>query len=111
MSRRTNSRPLWLFLALGVIALASLDVEIRLGENAAQAIDFFGGGEKSEQPEPFWSEESDAAPIVPKGVPATFADLAERVSPGVVNISTERTVVRGHPFEQFLPPAFGGPGR
>ena len=109
MSRRANSRPLWLFLALGVIALASLDVNIRLGENAAHAIDFFGSREESKDAGPFWSEEPGAPPIVPKGVPATFADLAERVSPGVVNISTERTVTRGHPFEQFLPPSFGSP--
>ena len=44
MSRRTNSRPRWLFLALCVIALASLDVEILLGENAAAAGALLAGG-------------------------------------------------------------------
>ena len=29
-------------------------------------------------------------------------DLAERVAPGVVNISTERTIT-GHPLEEFFP--------
>ena len=34
-----------------------------------------------------------AEPIAPQGVPESFADLAERVSPGVVNIQTKKTVV------------------
>ena len=110
MSKRARSRSLGLILALGFIALISIDFEIRLRENAAHAIDFFSGGDEDEGPAVFWSEDSGQPPIVPKGVPASFADLAERVSPGVVNISTERTVTSQHPLEQFLPPSFGHPG-
>jgi serine protease Do len=47
------------------------------------------------------------------GFPRSFADLAEKVKPAVVNISTETTVtVPGNPFRQFFGPGgqepFGG---
>ena len=59
---------------------------------------------------PFWEETPGARPVVPRGVPGGFADLAERVSQAVVNIQTSKTVTQGpipglppH-FEEF----FGG---
>ncbi len=39
-----------------------------------------------------------------RGAPASFADLADRLAPAVVNISTTQ-VIRGHPGQEFkLPP-------
>jgi len=44
------------------------------------------------------------------GFPQSFADLAERVKPAVVNISTTTTVrVPGNPFRHFFGPEEGGP--
>jgi len=106
-------------LALSLVGLAALiaggivDVEVRWVDNVAQAIDLFGSDD-DEQAEagvaaaPFWEEGTGAAPIVPEGVPNSFADLAERSSPGVVNISTKKTVV-GHSLEDFFPFPFGDP--
>ena len=105
-------------LVLTGVALASLvasgvlDVRVRWVDNAAQAIDLFGSGgdDEEEQPAvaagPFWQEGSNQPAIVPLGVPASFADLAERASPGVVNIRTKKTVV-GHSIEEFFPFPFG----
>jgi serine protease Do len=109
--------------AAGVIALlvAAGALEIRVRDDRASAIDLFGG--KDDEPGSvesgpggaFWEEQSgDVEPIVPRGVPASFADLAERVSPSVVNIQTSRTVTGGpvhlpRQFEEFFGP-FGGQG-
>jgi serine protease Do len=105
-----------LFATTTVFALVmagALDLEVRLGKNVAHAIDLFGGEEEAtaaQEMEPFWKQGGgDVEPIVPRGVPGTFADLAERVSPGVVNISTERTVTGGHPLEEFFPYPFRDP--
>lgn len=44
------------------------------------------------------------------GFPQSFADLAQRVEPAVVNISTTSTVkVPGNPFRQFFGPDQGSP--
>lgn len=44
------------------------------------------------------------------GFPQSFADLAERVKPAVVNISTTTTVrIPGSPFRHFFGPDEGGP--
>jgi len=44
------------------------------------------------------------------GFPPSFADLAEKVKPAVVNISTTKTVtVPGNPFRHFFGPGEGGP--
>ena len=44
------------------------------------------------------------------GFPKSFADLAEKVRPAVVNISTTSTVtVPGNPFKQFFGPNEQGP--
>jgi serine protease Do len=109
-----------LLAALGCAALVLggvLDVRLHWPENVAQAIDLFGDEARETPPAvsagPFWSEGSDEPAIVPKGVPGTFADLAERGSRGVVNISTKKTVV-GHSIEDFFPfpfrEPFGGGG-
>ncbi|MDH3520644.1 MAG: Do family serine endopeptidase [Myxococcales bacterium] len=93
-----------------LVATGHLDIRIAWNDGMAHAIDLFGKKEKAaEVPvEPFWNEQSGAEPITPVGVPSSFADLAERVAPGVVNISTEKTVV-GNPLEEFFPSPFFHP--
>jgi serine protease Do len=94
-----------------LLAAGVVDVDIRVKDNSANAFDLFGE-EAQETPDTFWKEGSDQEPIVPAGVPAGFADLAERVAPGVVNISTE-VIQRGRPHysleEFFYGSPFGGP--
>jgi serine protease Do len=62
----------------------------------------------------FWETESEVPELVPPGVPNSFADLAERVSPSVVNIRTSQTVTgfSGVPpqFEELFPFPFHGGG-
>jgi serine protease Do len=95
-----------------LIATGALDVRLDWRGNPARAIDLFGGDEGERgNGEPFWREETGTAePVVPRGVPASFADLAERVSPGVVNIQTSRTLRQSQQmprqFEEFF---FGSP--
>jgi serine protease Do len=100
----------------GLVAAGFVDVEVRWVDNVAQAIGLFGSDDEEEAKPappvataPFWLEGSDAPPIAPVGVPGSFADLAERTSPGVVNISTKKTVV-GHSIEEFFPFPFGPEG-
>ena len=76
---------------LVLVATGTLDVQVRWRQNEAHALDLFGSDDEEESGE-FWKEGSGQAPIVPQGVPASFADLAERVSKAVVNIQTSRTV-------------------
>lgn len=103
----------WLAISavgLGVLVLGGA-VEIQWKESDAHAIDLFGRNAEPTQDvsaAPFWTEGSGQAAIVPQGVPNSFADLAERTSPGVVNISTKKTVT-GHSIEDFLPFPFGEP--
>ena len=98
--------------AIGILlaSFGGLDIQLSWRGNDAQAIDFFNQDQKGDaaDAEPFWRENGSAEPIVPNGVPASFADLAERVSPGVVNIATSRTVVQNAPrsLEEFF---FGMP--
>jgi serine protease Do len=97
-----------LYAAAAVILLAGggvLDIRIDWRDNVAEALDLFGGEEEEEQAspaaEPFWRENGkDVAGVSPDRVPSSFADLAEQVSPGVVNIQTSKTV-RGQPFPRF----------
>jgi serine protease Do len=117
---KTLGKAFLLTAAIGVALLASgvLRVDVHLQSNDARAIGLFGSDD-DEQPDvsapPFWDEGSGHAPITPKGVPASFADLAEQVSPGVVNISTRKTVSApqleeffgGLPFQPYG--GFGGP--
>ena len=100
-------------VVLGTLLVVSgaLEFQIRWNANDAGAIDFFGEeSDTGDSPEAgaFWSESRGAEPIVPMGVPGSFADLAERASPGVVNIATSKTVVQNMPrsFEEFF---FGAP--
>ena len=107
-----------LLLAAGVLLIASgaLDVRLVWRGNEALAVDWFGS--KSETPAaqpapaPFWKTQPPTPEVqAPQGAPQSFADLAERVSKGVVNIQTSKTVVgQEFPrvFEEFF---FGGPGQ
>ncbi len=87
-----------LCVAAGAIVLAAsgvVDVRIGWHDNQAGAIDLFGSDkDKTERSRKgvFWLEGGGTEPIVPLGVPAGFADLAERVSESVVNIQTSKTV-------------------
>jgi serine protease Do len=106
-----------LVASVGIAALVvadRVDVELRWRAGAAHAIDLFGSKDPEASEESaggrFWQEDGDAKPIVPQGVPGSFADLAERSSPGVVNIQTSKKI-RGaamppRSFEEFF---FGGP--
>ena len=108
---RTSVKSGILGTALGVALVASgaLQVNVRWLPNDAKALDLFGKsdaqtqGESADAPTEFWQQGSGKAAIVPRGVPNSFADLAEGSSPGVVNISAEKTIT-GHPLEEF----FGG---
>jgi len=94
------TRPIILLLALAaalLLAIASpwLDVRISFRENVANAIGLFGGGEKarghSGDGAVFWTEGSPAPPVAPPaGAPASFADLAERISPSIVSVRSSR---------------------
>jgi serine protease Do len=107
--------------AAAAVVLTSAGIPaLGLRDNTARAIDLFGKDEPKSDvgagPDGrFWEEEKEDAPaVVPEGVPASFADLAERVSPAVVNVQTSRTVTSGpahlpRQFEEFFGP-FGGSG-
>ncbi len=92
-------------VAAALFASGALKVDFRWLDNDAHALDLFGGksetGQKGAGSEPFWQQGSGKAPVVPHGVPSTFADLAEASSPGVVNISAEKTLT-GHPLEEWF---------
>jgi len=95
-------------IAFLIASFGGLDIQLSWRANDARAIDFFGKDDDADAGEPFWKENGASEPIVPNGVPGSFADLAERASPGVVNIATSRTVVQNAPrsFEEFF---FGMP--
>jgi serine protease Do len=98
-------------VAAALVVAGRLEVDLRWRDDAAHAIDLFGSDEPedAETPGAFWKEDGARQPMVPEGVPGSFADLAERASPGVVNIQTSKKV-RGaavpRSFEEFF---FGGP--
>jgi len=113
----------WLLVAAAALILAvwsgAIDVHLGWRGPAATAIDIFGDDEKDTgaaqaeaSAEPFWTEETADAgppPTLP-GMPTSFAELAQKASPAVVNIRTSKTVKRGKPqlprgFEEF----FGNP--
>ena len=95
------------------------------GASVATAFDLFGDSEGeagTKASERLWDEAENPVPIKPIGVPTSFADLAEQVSPAVVNIQvtvsqTSRFTIppqfrefHGFPFE--IPDhGFGGPSR
>jgi serine protease Do len=104
------------FVVLGgalLVASGVVDVRVNVRDRVAGAIDLFGEGEQpaAAPPEAFWKEGSGGSPApAPAGAPASFADLAERVSPAVVNIQTSKKLAVGeqgpHPLEELLPPGF-----
>jgi serine protease Do len=100
-----------------LIFSGALDVRLIWRGNDALAVDWFGRGEPAQdaqaaQPaaKPFWKSQAPVAEATPpQGAPQSFADLAERVSRGVVNIQTSKTVTgQEFPrvFEEFF---FGAP--
>lgn len=102
--------------AIAWLSSSYIDVEVQINPDGGQAhaLDFFGSNDESESALK-WQQGSQAEPIAPVGVPSSFADLAETVSPAVVNIRTEakaslRRRSSGHPFEEFfrMPPSRGG---
>jgi len=102
--------------AIGMLlaSFGGLDIQVSWRGNDAQAIDFFNKEKQGDDAngEPFWREDGATEPIIPNGVPASFADLAERASPGVVNIATSRTVMQNAPRsleEFFFGTPFGNP--
>jgi serine protease Do len=95
-------------VAVALFASGALKVNVSWLDNDAYALDLFGkkgggeaGVEAAPSDEPFWQQGSGKAPVTPLGVPNTFADLAEASSPGVVNISAEKTFT-GHPLEEWF---------
>ena len=114
MARRVASALLVPSLGIAALVVAGrVEVDLRWRGGAAHAIDLFGSDEPEASEKPaegrFWKEDGEMQPIVPQGVPGSFADLAERSSPGVVNIQTSKKI-RGaavpRSFEEFF---FGGP--
>ncbi len=97
-----------------LVASGAIEFHFDWDSNAAQAIDLFGKGDSQEAAEeiptePFWREDSGREPISPRGVPSGFADLAERVSPAVVNIQTSKTVKGGVQLPRHFEEFFGNP--
>jgi serine protease Do len=100
------------FVGLGIALLVAsglVDVRVSVRDRVAGAIDLFG---EEEQPpaasaEPFWTEKAgEDKALPPAGAPGSFADLAERVSPAVVNIQTKKKLMPGgarHPLEELFP--------
>jgi serine protease Do len=121
MSKLRPSTAFLIAAAAGILLLGSgvLEIDLDWRPDTAQALDLFGGEEekKAAPAEPFWSEgKGEAAAQPPGGAPGSFADLAERTSPAVVNIQTSKTIggpaAPGqrprHPLEEFFGP-FGPP--
>jgi serine protease Do len=100
------------FACLGVALLVAsglVDVRVSVRDRVAGAIDLFGDEQQppAAPAEPFWKEsERDEQALPPAGAPGSFADLAERVSPAVVNIQTKRKLSASaprHPLEELFP--------
>jgi serine protease Do len=118
----TGSTGLVAGILLGVLAAVASGVSAEERGGVSGFFDRLTGREDGETqvkddreaPEPFWETESDIPEFVPQGVPRSFADLAERVSPAVVNIRTSQTVsgIPGLPpqFEEYFGLPFGGHG-
>ncbi|MBW2270262.1 MAG: DegQ family serine endoprotease [Deltaproteobacteria bacterium] len=107
-TRRFGSVVLLASLALVALVVSGvLDIRVDWRGGEAQAIDLFGSDDADTDAEAFWSEGSNQPAAEPQSVPSSFADLAERVSPGVVNIRTERTVT-GSGMPQGLEEFFFG---
>ena len=85
-------------VAVALLLSGALDVELRWRSNTAEALDLFGSKKQESAPpaagsgEVFWHESKDAKPLAEAPATGSFADLAEKVSPSVVNIRTQKTV-------------------
>jgi serine protease Do len=114
-----NAGRLGVLLVVGGAALGLLffekglpEVELRWPGSAATAEALQGAEGAATQVAalPFWAEKNGGESVpAPGGAPGSFADLAEKSSPAVVNIQTSKTVggAQGgvpQPFEEF----FGG---
>jgi serine protease Do len=100
------------FIGLAVALLVAsgvVDIRVNVRDRVAGAIDLFGQKESTPAAPgaPFWTEGEGQKPATPpQGAPGSFADLAERVSPAVVNIQTMKTLAAGgprHPLEELFP--------
>ncbi len=96
-----------------LIASGAIELQIDWRDNVADAIDLFGRdkpGAGTAAAQPFWQEGEQTPPPPAAFGQFSFADLAQRVSPAVVNIQTSKTV-SGHPLRVPPPfePFFGGP--
>jgi serine protease Do len=119
----------WILFIAAAFILAvwsgALNVQLDWRAPEAEAVDSFGDEDETAVQtvagEPFWAEQapSDQPPVL-QGMPASFAELAEKASPAVVNIRTSKTVKRGksqmprgfeeffgNPFEEFQGPGGG----
>jgi len=94
-------------------------IDVRLHDGGVAHAEWFGSSSDHEADpatdETLWQEGSGIDEIAPRGVPGSFADLAERVSPAVVSIRTETSASpfagRGfRPFEDFMPGPHGRHG-
>jgi serine protease Do len=99
-----------------VIGTDSVDVNIGLRENVAQAAGLVedAPAAKATNAGPFWRDGSGLPPAdAPRGGPSSFAELTERVSPAVVSIQAERVApperrTPRNPLEEFFGFPFGG---
>ena len=75
------------------LLVPSLLVAAFVAATHASGIDLFGRKkEPTSSSEIFWSEGSSEEAGAPTGILIDFADMSERVSPGVVNIKTAKTI-------------------
>ncbi len=105
------------------IALASAAFLVSANDGRSEIFGAFGHSDDEsagKQQEPLWEEVEEPTFMKPKGVPESFADLAEQVSPAVVNIRISLSVtpdsIAPNPFREFhgfpfeIPhPGFGSP--
>lgn len=103
----------WILFGGAAVALlmasGAVDVRVSVRDNVARALDLLGDDAGPNLATPaLWKEGSSEPPAAPPlGAPPSFADLAERVSPAIVNIQTKRTLKARegslrHPLEDFF---------
>jgi serine protease Do len=106
-----------------LVASGAVDVRVEWRGKTARALDPAKGDGEAKPPvvaargEPFWHESQTPAeaPAGPQNhALSSFADLAERASPAVVNIKTSKKIEGPegrHPLEEFFGGPFGPFGR
>ncbi len=96
--------------AIAVLAGAFGLLDLDGGWNHSAGLEFLGAKAAHADEGTFWTEGRQGAPPVQIPAQSSFADLAEQVSPAVVNLRTSKTV-QGFQGPQGFPfPFFGGPG-